>query len=334
MIISKTPFRISFFGGGTDYPDWYRKEKKIGKVLSTAIDKYSYIVCRYLPPFFNYKYRIRYYQREETNLINQIKHPTVREGLKYLKIKEGIEIVHHADLPARSGLGSSSTFTVGLLKALHELQKKKITKNILANQAIHIEQNIVKEIVGSQDQVIAAYGGMNKIIFSKKKILSDFSVKKINPYNNKLKVLEDNLMLFFTGLVRTAADIAKEQVSQIQKNVNSLKEMSSMVDEGVSILENNNIPIKNFGKLLDAQWKLKKSLAKNITNSKIDSIYRMGIEAGALGGKLLGAGSGGFLLFYVEKKNQNNIKKKLKKLLHVPFKFEEKGSHIIYNELN
>ena len=334
MIISKTPFRISFFGGGTDYPKWYRVKKNVGKVLNVSIDKYSYIVCRYLPPFFNYKYRIRYFKREETKTIEAIKHPIVRETLKFLKIDKGIELVHHADLPARSGLGSSSTFTVGLLKVLYELKKKKITKKLLASQAIFIEQNLVKEIVGSQDQVIASYGGLNKITFSKNNFYSDFSVKKINCSQQRIKNLESNLMLFFTGLVRTAEIIAKEQVEQIQKNEIILKEMVDIVDEGEKILEKENLKIKEFGKLLDIQWKLKKSLSKNISNKQLDQYYNCGIEAGALGGKLLGAGSGGFLLFYVEKKNQEKVKKNLKKLLHVPFKFETYGSKILYNQNN
>lgn len=332
MIISKTPFRISFFGGGTDYPKWYREKNNIGKVLNVSIDKYSYIVCRYLPPYFDYKYRIRYFKREETKTIKSIKHPIVRETLKFLKINHGIELVHHADLPARSGLGSSSTFTVGLLKVLYELKKKNISKKLLASNAIHIEQNLVKEIVGSQDQVVASYGGLNKIIFLKNNFHSDFLVRKIKCSQQRIKNLESNLMLFFTGFVRTAEKIAKDQVKQIKKNEIILKEMLDIVDEGQKILENENSKMNTFGRLLDIQWKLKKSLSKNISNILLDQYYTRGMEAGALGGKLLGAGSGGFLLFYVERKNQEKVKKNLKNLLHVPFKFEDYGSRIIYNQ--
>jgi D-glycero-alpha-D-manno-heptose-7-phosphate kinase len=332
MIISKTPFRISFFGGGTDYPKWYSSKNNVGKVLSVTINKYSYIVLRYLPPFFNYKYRIRYYKREETKTLNQIQHPTVREVLKLLKIKEGVELVHHADLPARSGLGSSSTFTVGLLNVLYALKKKKITKKLLASEAIFVEQNLLNERVGSQDQIAASYGGFNKITFSEKKPDNSFVVKKIDCSNQKIKNLENNLLLFFTGLVRTADLIVKDQLNQIEKNETCLNEMVQIVDYGEKILRSNNLQIKEFGKLLDLQWKLKKSLSKNISNSKIDRYYNLGIEAGAIGGKLLGAGSGGFLLFYVEKEKQEQVKKNLSSILHVPFKFEKFGSCILYNQ--
>lgn len=332
MIISKTPFRISFFGGGTDYPKWYNNKNNVGKVLSVTINKYSYIVCRYLPPFFDYKYRIRYFKREEVKNLNNIKHPTVRETLKLLKINEGIEIVHHADLPARSGLGSSSTFTVGLLNVLYALKKKKITKKLLASKAIFVEQNLLNEVVGSQDQIAASYGGFNKIIFSKEKFDNGFMVKKIKCPIRKIKNLENNLMLFFTGLVRTAGIIAKDQVNQIKNNEKSLNEMIATVDYGEEILKSENLDIKEFGKLLDLQWKLKKSLSKNISNSRIDHYYNLGIEAGAIGGKLLGAGSGGFLLFYVEKEKQQKVKNFLKALLHVPFKFEDYGSSILYDQ--
>lgn len=325
MIISRTPLRISFFGGGTDYPLWYTKFG--GSVLSTTIDKYSYITARHLPPFFDYKYKIRYYLREETKNIEEIKHPVVRESLKYLKYSLPLEIVHHADLPARSGLGSSSTFTVGLLKTLYALNNKMIGKRDLALKAINLEQNILKENVGSQDQVSASFGGFNKITFGG---LNKILVEPIILRNDNLKKLETNLMLFFTGFSRTASKIVSTQLKLIDKKEKELILMSKYVDESIKILNSHKKNIDDFGLLLSDQWKLKKSLSPLITNSKIDQIYNLGIKSGALGGKLLGAGGGGFILFYVPKKNKKNVRAKLKNFLEVPFEFEYTGSQIIY----
>lgn len=329
MIISKTPFRISFLGGGTDYPGWYNENQ--GSVISTSINKYSYITCRSLPPFFDYKYRIRYYKREETNTINEIKHPSVRESIKYLKIKNPLDIVHHADLPARSGLGSSSTFTVGLLHALYALNNEMPSKRQLALDAIHIEQNLIKENVGSQDQAIAAYGGLNRINFGGPKKI-DVSQLILDPA--KLKHLNDSCMLLFTGFQRTASKLAISQIKSIPQKTNELNMMLDLVDEGYKILTNKKKMIKDFGLLLDEQWQLKKSMSKRISNNKIDQIYSLAKKNGAIGGKLLGAGGGGFLLLIANKNKQAFLKRKLSNYLHVPFQFDFSGSKIIYHNIN
>jgi len=324
MIISRTPFRISFLGGGTDYPDWFKENG--GSVLSTTIDKYCYITCRYMPPFFDYKYLLRYYKREEVKRVDEINHPTIRETIKLLNVEKGIELVHYADLPAQSGLGSSSTFTVGFLNALHILQKKMVSKIDLAKKAIYIEQFLIKENVGSQDQCAAAIGGLNNIKFyDNNKIISN----KLNITNERKILLQDNLLLFFTGLARSASKTAEEQIKNIKSKKIDLNEMVKSVDIGIGILENSS-NLNDFGYLLHEQWQIKKSLSSLITNSFIDDIYDKGIKSGAKGGKLLGAGAGGFILFYAEKEFHQSIKDSLKTFLHVPFNFEDKGSTIIY----
>ncbi len=324
MIISRTPFRISFFGGGTDYPEWYKENG--GAVLSTSINKFSYITARYLPPFFDYKYRIRYYQREETNSIKEIQHPSVKNCLQFLKFKDNLDLVHHADLPARGGLGSSSTFTVGLLHATYSLQSKMIGKRQLAMNAIHIEQNLIKESVGSQDQVAAAFGGLNKIEFGGPK---EFTVKPISIETERVKLLESNLMLFFTGFSRTASNIASEQIKTMHKRKSELIEMHESVDQAIEIMTSNQ-SMDDFGRLMGEQWQNKKKMTDLISNSDINDIYSKGIKAGAIGGKLLGAGGGGFILFYVPKDRQKKVKNDLKNLLYVPFSFDFTGSQIIY----
>lgn len=325
MIISRTPFRISFFGGGTDYPVWY--EKHGGQVINVTINKYCFITTRYLPPFFKYKHRIRYYQHEETQKLDEIKHPSVRECAKYLKINKGIEIVHNADLPAQSGLGSSSTFTVGLLNALHSLQNYMPTKRELALEAIHVEQDLIRESVGSQDQTAAAFGGLNKISFNGCK---DIDVESIIISNERLSELQDNLMLFFTGFARTASDIAKKQIEVTPNKEKELNTMMEICNEGLLRLTDSKQSLDKFGELLDEQWQIKRSLTDKISNKDIDDIYKSGIEAGALGGKLLGAGGGGFMLFYVPKDKQEKVQTALKETLFVPFRFEYTGSKIIY----
>jgi len=325
MIISRTPFRISFFGGGTDYPIWY--EKNGGRVINATINKYCFITARYLPPFFKYKHRIRYYQHEETQKLDEIKHPSVRECAKYLKIDKGIEIVHNADLPAQSGLGSSSTFTVGLLNALHALQNYMPTKRELALEAIHVEQNLIRESVGSQDQTAASFGGLNKISFNGNK---DIDVEPIIISNERRTELQGNLMLFFTGFSRNASEIAKKQIEvtpQKEKELNTIKEICV---EGLKRLTDSKQSPDKFGELLGEQWKVKRSLTDKISTKEIDDIYEAGINAGSLGGKILGAGGGGFMLFYVPKNKQEKIKDALKSKLFVPFRFENTGSKIIY----
>ena len=326
MVISRTPFRISFFGGGTDYPVWYKTNG--GAVLSTSIDKYCYVTCRHLPPFFKYKYRILYSKLEETTSLDKIDHPSVRECLSHINPNINVVVSYDADIPARSGLGSSSSFTVGLLNALHGLQGNKKTKTQLATEALHVEQNLIKENVGSQDQIAAAFGGFNKIDFGDKK---EFKVLPVTIDQERLNCLQDHLMIFFTGFSRTASKIAAEQIRLTPQKSNELNAMKQMVNEAINILHGKNKNLDDFGKLLHESWQLKRSLTTKISNSAIDKIYGMGREAGALGGKLLGAGGGGFMLLFVKPELQKNVKEKLKKFLHVPFRFEHSGSQIIYH---
>ena len=325
MIISRTPFRISFFGGGTDYPIWY--EKNYGMTISATINKYAYITVRELPPFFEFKHRIQYFRKEEVNSLDEIKHPVVREAAKLLELRKGMEIVHNADLPARSGLGSSSTFTVGLLHALFAMKNRMVTKRELALKAINLEQKIIGEAVGSQDQTIAAFGGLNLIEFNKSKT---FQVQEIIISKERLESLQENLILCFTGFARTAEKIAKSQIKSTPDKEKELYTMLEIVDEAKNILNDNKISLDEFGKLLNEQWYLKKSLTKYISNPIIDNIYNTAINAGAIGGKLLGAGGGGFMLFYAKKKYHKKIKESLKNKLIVPFRFEKTGSQIIY----
>lgn len=326
MIISRTPFRISFFGGGTDYPEWYREHG--GAVLSATINKYCYITCRYLPPFFDYKYRIRYYQREEANSIDEIQHPSVRECLKFMGVEDGVDLVHHADLPARSGLGSSSTFSVGLLHALYALRHEMPTKRDLAVHAMHIEQDRIKESVGSQDQTAAAFGGLNRIEFGGPQ---EILVRPMILHPAKLERLEQSLMLFFTGFARTASEIAKEQIEQIQTKQDNLRQMMQLVEQAVDILRDKVWRLDEFGRLLHEQWQIKQDMASRVSNDRIDDIYETGIKAGALGGKLLGAGGGGFMLFFVRPEQQAQVRDALKHLLYVPSRFDHLGSQIIYH---
>jgi D-glycero-alpha-D-manno-heptose-7-phosphate kinase len=323
MIISRTPFRISFFGGGGDYPAFY--EEHGGAVLSTAINKYCYINLRYLPPFFKHKYRIRYTEREEVNDINEIKHPSVRECMKFLQWNDGVEIVHSSDLPSMSGIGSSSSFTVGLLNSLYAMRGKIVTKRQLALDAIHVEQDLIKENVGSQDQTAASFGGLNKIEFGGKEKIS---VLPITITQEKSQELQEHLMLFFVGFPRQASVIASEQIKNIPMCTKDLLEMKDMVDEAVDILCSGKL--EDFGDLLHCSWWIKRRLSKYVTNSVIDDIYKKAIDAGAIGGKLLGAGGGGFMLFFVRPELHDRVKIALSELLYVPFRFQDTGSQIIY----
>jgi D-glycero-alpha-D-manno-heptose-7-phosphate kinase len=311
-------------GGGSDYPIFY--EKYGGAVLSTAINKYCYVSVRYLPPFFDYNYRIRYSRQEEVKSIAEIEHPSVRECLKFLDIKHGVEIQHNADLPAMAGLGSSSAFTVGLLNALNALQGKMITKRQLALDAIHVEQDLIGEAVGTQDQVCVAWGGFNKIEFGGSK---KFMVMPITLSQERLESLQNHLMLFFTGFSRNASEVAKEQIKVTPQKTAEIKAMMAMVDEALNILDGENDLI-DFGKLLNEKWKIKRSLTTHISSPAIDDIYETGIKAGAIGGGLIGAGGGGFFLFLVEPEHQQKVRDSLKKLPCVPFKFHSLGSQIVY----
>lgn len=324
MIISQTPFRISFFGGGTDYPAWYRENG--GAVLSTTIDKYCYLSCRHLPPFFGHKHRVVYSLVETVNSLDEIKHPSAREVLKYLKVREGIEIHHDGDLPARSGIGSSSAFTVGLLNTLFALRGKIISKQQLAELAIHIEQNVIGETVGSQDQISTAFGGLNRIDFHSD---DTFSVRPMILPRSRQQDLQNHLMLFFTGLSRTAEVVAKTQISNFGKRQGHLRRMHQMVDEGADLLQGSEASLQDFGSLLHEGWRLKRELSSEVSNAKIDEVYESALAGGALGGKLIGAGGGGFVLLFVPPEKQGQVRQRLEGLLEVSFKFENLGSRIV-----
>ncbi|MBI4062703.1 MAG: kinase [Elusimicrobia bacterium] len=328
MIISRTPYRISFFGGGTDYPAWYKEYG--GRILATTIDKYCYISTRYLPPFFKHNSRILYSKIEEVNSVDEIRHPAVREILKYFHIHEGVEIHHDGDLPARSGIGSSSAFTVGLLHTLFALKEKMVAKIHLAKEAIRIEQHILKENVGCQDQVSAAFGGFNRVDFAPN---DEISIVPIILSQERLNALQDHLLLYFTGISRTASEIAKEQIKKTKEKKRELTLMREMVDESISILTGTQ-DMGAFGRLLHEHWMIKRSLSKNISSNVIDQIYEKARNAGAIGGKILGAGGGGFMLLFAHPKDHAKIKEKLSNLLRVSFRFENMGSQIIFYHPN
>ena len=325
MIISRTPFRVSFFGGGTDYPAWYNDRG--GAVLATSINKYCYISCRYLPPFFEHKYRVVYSKVEMVKDANEIQHPVVRAAIDFMKINEGLEIHHDGDLPARTGLGSSSSFTVGMLYALYALKGIMPTKKRLALEAIHLERNILKENVGSQDQILASIGGFNRI---------DFDPGNENAYRKTPIIvnakrshdLQSHLMLFFTGVSRFASDVAKKKIDNMPNKSTQLTMMHNMVEEAISILTSEGC-MTEFGKLLHDSWMLKRELSDGISSKYIDEIYDAAREEGAIGGKLLGAGGGGFMLIFAPPQKHVAIKKRLGDLLRVPFKFEFQGSQIV-----
>lgn len=326
MIISKTPHRISFFGGGTDYPAYYLKHG--GKALGVTIDKYSYINIRKLPPFFDHKHRIVYSKQENVSSIDEIVHPSVRETLRYLNIDYGVSIHHDGDIPARSGMGSSSAFTVGLLNSFYALSGKMSSKETLRDGAIYIEQQMIKENVGSQDQTFAAHGGLNLIEFLQN---GHISVKPLILDYSRLTEFENSLMLFFTGVSRTAHEIAGEQIAKSEINEPNLHMMKSLVGDAIDILT-SNVDLDEFGKLLNETWRLKKTLSTKISSFDIDQMYETAIRAGALGGKLLGAGGGGFMLFFVRPSKQESVKKSLREYLHIPFKFDFDGSKIVVYE--
>ncbi|WP_373034659.1 kinase [Sulfurimonas sp.] len=328
MILSRTPHRISFFGGGTDYPEYYREYG--GKTLGVAIDKYSYLNVRKLPPFFDYKHRIVYSKQENVVNLDDIVHPSVRETLKYMQVNSGISIHHDGDIPARSGMGSSSSFTVGLINSINALNGKMSSKDELTQKSIHIEQNLIKENVGSQDQAFAAHGGLNIINFLQN---GKISVTPIIMKKNRMITFQDNIMLFFSGISRTASDVVVEQINKTSINVPNLNKMKDLVDEAHDILISNR-NLNEFGELLNTTWELKKSLSSKVTNKQIDDMYNRAIKAGAIGGKLLGAGGGGFMSFYVEKENQEAVKEALHDYLYIPFNFDFEGSKIVVYEPN
>lgn len=323
MIISRTPFRISFFGGGSDYPTWYRRHG--GAVLSTAIDKYCYLTCRYLPPFFAHRFRVLYSKIEMVRQVEEIQHPAVRGALQLLGFRRGVEIHHDGDLPARSGMGSSSAFAVGILHALHALQGRMRSKEQLAREAIHLEQEVLGETVGVQDQLAAAYGGFNVMRFAPD---GNFSVQPVYLPEPRLAEFKSHLLLFYTGLARNASEVAARVVASLEAKETLLHRMVAMVEEAVEILKAGRL--SDFGYLLDEAWHLKRSLNEGISTPLVDEAYEAAKAAGALGGKLLGAGGGGFLLIFCPPSRRRHVQKALAKLLHVPFDFEPTGSQIIF----
>jgi D-glycero-alpha-D-manno-heptose-7-phosphate kinase len=324
MVISSTPLRVSFFGGGTDYPAWYREFG--GSVLSTTINKCCYITCRWLPPFFEHHSRISYSTVENVSSNDAIQHPSVRACLQFLGIDEGVEIQHVADLPARTGLGTSSAFTVGLLLALYALKNQMRDKRTLASEAIFVEHELLREAVGAQDQVSAAYGGFNRINFSTD---GSIDVKRILASPDRVAELEQHLALYFTGFSRIASEVAQEQVRTIPQKKSEMDAMLQLVDEAEAIVTNPTRSLDEFGRLLHQTWQIKRTLTQKISNPHIDEIYEAGLSAGALGGKLLGAGNGGFMLFFVPPERRQELRIRLKKLLCVPFTFSSKGSDVV-----
>jgi D-glycero-alpha-D-manno-heptose-7-phosphate kinase len=326
VIITRTPYRVSFFGGGSDYPVWYEQER--GAVLSTTIDKYCYITCRYLPPFFPHRSRIVYSKVEIVKDVEEIEHASVRNALLFLGMHDGVEIHHDGDVPARSGLGTSSTFTVGLLHALHRLRGDHTARMQLAQEAVHVERNLNREAVGAQDQVAAALGGLNQIEFGPGEKIA---ATRIHVAPERLDELADHLMLFFTGVSRNATDIAQEQIRNTRKCAVELRELVSFVDEGAAILAGTR-PLVEFGRLLHRSWLLKQRLSAAITTDVVDRIYARALEEGAVGGKLLGAGGGGFLLLFAPPHAQPRLREALADLVHIRFRFEDAGSQVIFEQ--
>jgi len=326
MIICRTPFRISFFGGGTDYPAWYRVHG--GAVLASTIDKYCYLTCRYLPPFFEHRIRLVYRKIETCRTVEEIEHPVVRETMKYLNVERGIELHHDGDLPARSGMGSSSAFTVGLIHALHALRGEMRTKLQLAQDAIHIEQTLLKETVGSQDQMMAAFGGFKYVQFQQD---GKICVEPLPLAPRRLRELQAHLMLFYTGIARTASDVAQSYATDLDAHARRLKLMRGHVEEGIDILM-SGLDIRSFGELLDEAWQTKRSLSARVSNPQVDELYDRARGAGAIGGKLTGAGGGGFLLLFVPPRRRQAVRAALAGQIHVPFAFESAGSQVIFYE--
>lgn len=323
MIITKTPFRMSFFGGGTDMEDYFTKHG--GAVLSTTFDKYCYVNVRHLPRFFDYSTELSYSKTERVTEVDDIKHPAIRNAMKMLDMHE-IRLTYEADLPARSGLGTSSSFAVGMLNAFYALKGKYADKKKLADEAIHLERVLCQEAGGWQDQIAASFGGFNRINFGP----DGYEVLPIIISLERKKQLNDNLMMFFTGFTRFSSDVQKaNNISAEEKKV-QLKQMYELVDEAEQILVDKDRSLDDFGRLLDYTWKLKKQTGSSVSTDNIDILYQKGIEAGALGGKLLGAGGGGFLLFYVQKEKQEAVKEAMKDLMHIPFEFENGGTRVIH----
>jgi D-glycero-alpha-D-manno-heptose-7-phosphate kinase len=323
MIISRTPFRVSFFGGGTDYPDWFRAHG--GAVLATTIDKYCYISVRELPPFFDHRFRVVYSIVENVKEVAEIAHPAVRAVLQRLEVEKGLEIHHDGDLPARAGLGSSSAFTVGLLRAVHAMRGRHTSKEALASEAIHVEHCMLREPVGLQDQISAAFGGFNHIVFRQD---GSFDVEPVILPRERLTALEDHLMLVFTGLSRLAPAIAQTVIDNLSRRTSELKAMHQMVGRAIEILGSPSTDISEFGRLLHESWLLKRRLSERVSNADVDALYEAATRAGAIGGKLLGAGGGGFVLLFVRPEERARVREALRDLIVVPFKVDMSGCRI------
>ena len=326
MIISRTPYRISFFGGGTDYPAWYLKEG--GAVLSTTIDKYCYISARKLPPFFGERHRIVWSHIETVSSFNEILHPAVRAGLRFLGFNnaEGLEIHHQGDLPARSGIGSSSTFAVGMIRALTTLRGENLTKREVALKALELEQQVLKESVGSQDQIAAAFGGLNVVHFNTD---GSWRVDPVAAKPARVEELEKNLLMLYTGSSRLGGEIAANVIAAMRDKTAELRQMRKLVDEAHAILTGSG-SLTKFGELLHLTWTLKRGLAEGVSNTEVDEIYKTARDHGALGGKILGAGSKGFMLFFAPPEKHAAIRQALNRYVFVPFSFEREGSVTIY----
>jgi D-glycero-alpha-D-manno-heptose-7-phosphate kinase len=323
MIITQTPFRMSFFGGGTDMENFFKEYG--GAVISTTFDKYCYVTVRHLPPFFSYSTELAYSKMERVTKIDDIQHPAIRNAMKMLDMHE-IRLTYEADLPARSGLGTSSSFAVGMLNAFYALKGKYADKKKLADEAIYLERVLCNEAGGWQDQIAASFGGFNRINFN----ADGYEVLPIIISPERKKQLNYNLMMFFTGFTRFSSDIQKANAGTSSDKIARLKEMLSLVDVAEKILTDKHSDLDEFGRLLDHTWKLKRGTGAAISTDNIDSLYKRGIEAGAIGGKLLGAGGGGFLVFYVQPEYQESVRKAMSNLMYIPFRFENGGTRVIH----
>lgn len=325
MIITRTPFRMSFFGGGTDLSGFFNEHG--GAVISTTFDKYCYVTVRHLPAFFDYKTHLTYSKTEYVNSYEEIQHPAIREAMKHMNM-HNIRLTYESDLPARTGLGTSSSFAVGMIEAFYALNGKYADKRKLADDAIYLERELCKEAGGIQDQIAASFGGLNRIDFSK----DGYTVRPIVISRARKEKLNNNLMLFFTGFSRFSSDIQKGTEKSMKDKTKELLEMYSLVDKAEKVLTDESCDLDEFGRLLDYTWKLKRGISSGISTGSIDEQYEKAVKAGALGGKLLGAGGGGFLLFYVPQEKQEAVKKALENQMYVPFKFENEGTRIIHFE--
>lgn len=323
MVITKTPFRMSFFGGGTDMEKFFRENG--GTVISTTIDKYCYVTVRHLPRFFHYSTELAYSKMERVNEVGDIEHPAIREAMKMLDMHE-IRLTYEADLPARSGLGTSSSFAVGMLNAFHCLKGTYVGKKQLADEAIYLERELCREAGGWQDQIAASFGGMNRIDFRR----DGYEVHPVIISPERKKQLNDRLLMFFTGFTRFSSDIQKENEKGRKDRTAQLREMCCLADEAEQVLTDKNASLNEFGRLLDYTWKLKRQTGSRISTDSIDALYQRGISAGALGGKLLGAGGGGFLIFYVPMVRQQKVMEAMEGLLHIPFQFDNNGTSVIH----